>query len=145
APAVLVRDQFNNPVPNVAVTFAVASGGGKSAGEGQSTDASGLAAVGSWTLGPSVGPNTLTAAVPGLSAVTFTATGTVGSASSLVISAGNNQSAPVGTAVATRPAVRVTDAGGNAVPNVAVTFAVASGGGSVTGAGQSDAWSGLAG
>src|SRR5437867_3507141 len=143
-PAVLVRDECSNPVPNVAVTFAVASGGGSVTGADQTTDASGLATLGSWTLGPSVGPNTLTAAVPGLTAVTFSATGTAGGASSVVISAGNNQSASVGTAVATRPAVRVTDAGGNPVLNVAVTLAVASGGGSITGADQTTDASGLA-
>src|SRR5205823_11614922 len=33
-PAVLVRDQFNNPVPNVAVTFAVARSEESRAGKG---------------------------------------------------------------------------------------------------------------
>src|SRR5207249_2011359 len=92
------------------------------------TNASGIATLGSWTLGTSAGTNTLTATTSGLSPVTFTATGTAGSASSIVISAGDNQSAPVGTAVATRPAVFVRDQFNNPVANVAVTFAVASGG-----------------
>src|SRR5207249_6149902 len=100
------------------------------------TDASGIATVGSWTLGTSAGTNTLTATSSGLSPVTFTATGTAGEASSLAIAAGDNQSAPVGTAVATRPAVLVRDQFNNPVPDVTVTFAVASGGGSVTGASQ---------
>ena len=50
------------------------------------------------------------------------------------LSAGNAQTATVGTAVATAPSVLVTDAYNNPVSGIAVTFAVASGGGSVTGA-----------
>jgi adhesin/invasin len=47
--------------------------------------------------------------------------------------AGTGQTAPAGTAVPVRPAVIVRDAGGTPVASVAVTFAVTSGGGSVTG------------
>jgi len=77
APQVKVTDAFSNPVPGVAVAFAVASGGGSITGANATTDASGLASVGSWTLGAAAGPNTLTATVTGLTPVTFTATGTV--------------------------------------------------------------------
>src|SRR2546425_5586578 len=48
------------------------------------------------------------------------------------IQAGNNQQAPVGTAVGTPPAVFVTDQNGDPVPAVSVAFTVASGGGSAT-------------
>jgi hypothetical protein len=47
---------------------------------------------------------------------------------------GNNQLAVSGTTVQTPPSVRVTDANGQGVGGVAVTFAVTNGGGSVTGA-----------
>src|SRR5262245_7041759 len=47
---------------------------------------------------------------------------------------GDLQNGNVGQAVATPPSVKVTSAGGGAVSGVVVTFAVASGGGSVTGA-----------
>src|SRR5881396_1300308 len=133
-PSVIVRDQFNNPVSGVAVTFAVASGNGTvDPTTAVTTNGSGIAAVTSWTLGPSAGTNTLTATAPGLtgSPVTFTATGTAGSASSIALHAGDNQSAPAGTAVATPPAVLVRDQHGNPVQGVSVTFAVALGGGSV--------------
>lgn len=76
APAVLVADADANPVSGVAVTFAVASGGGSVAGGSTTTNASGVATVGSWTLGSSVGANTLTASSTGLTSVTFTATAT---------------------------------------------------------------------
>ena len=49
-PAVRVVDQFGGPVPNIPVTFAVTSGGGAITGSMQTTDASGIATPGSWTL-----------------------------------------------------------------------------------------------
>jgi hypothetical protein len=69
-------------VPGASVTFAVASGGGVATGLNPTTDVNGLAAVGSWTLGTTVGSNTLTASSGSLtgSPVTFTATGVVGPA-----------------------------------------------------------------
>ncbi len=76
-PAVIVRDANNQPVPNVDITFNVASGGGSATGVNTTTDATGIATLGSWTLGETPGENTLTASGSGLSGspVTFTATG----------------------------------------------------------------------
>jgi hypothetical protein len=73
APSVVVTDAYGNGVSGVAVTFAVAGGGGSITGAAPATDASGVARVGSWTLGSSVGTNTLTASVNGLTTVQFTA------------------------------------------------------------------------
>ncbi|HEY4129209.1 MAG TPA: Ig-like domain-containing protein [Gemmatimonadaceae bacterium] len=84
APQVLVTDANNNPVAGVPVTFAVASGGGAVTSATQSTDANGLAAVGSWTLGTVSGTNTLNVAVNSISA-TFSATGTPGPVASFVV------------------------------------------------------------
>ena len=75
APTVKVTDASSNPLSGVAVTFAVASGGGSIIGGNATTNASGLASVGTWTLGAAAGANTLTATVSGLTPVTFTATG----------------------------------------------------------------------
>jgi glucose/arabinose dehydrogenase len=58
--------------------------------------------------------------------------------------AGQNQSATVGTPVATAPAIRVLDRAGRGVPNMAVTFVVVSGGGSVTAPDQLTDANGLA-
>ena len=73
-PTVLVSDSQDNPVAGVTVSFSVASGGGSITGATQTTDASGMAQVGSWTLG-SAATQTLEAAAPGLtgSPLTFTA------------------------------------------------------------------------
>jgi alpha-tubulin suppressor-like RCC1 family protein len=135
APAVLITDQFNNPVANAPVTFAVASGGGSIVAGSTTTNGSGVATLGGWTLGTAVGLNTLTAtssAVPSVS-VTFTATGILGAPAILTLVAGDAQSATVGGATPVAPSAKLTDAFGNSVPGVIVTFAAASGGGSVTG------------
>ncbi|MDT8439995.1 MAG: hypothetical protein RQ729_13410, partial [Wenzhouxiangellaceae bacterium] len=75
-PSVIVRDANDNPVEGVSVNFAVASGGGSVTGASATTNASGIATVGSWTLGTAVGENTLTATSDGLtgSPLLFTAT-----------------------------------------------------------------------
>ncbi len=144
-PSVLVTDIGGNPVSGASVTFAVATGGGSVTGATQTTNASGIATVSSWTLGTTVGANTLTATAAGVAtAVTFSATGTAGPAAALAINAGNNQTAPVATAVAVAPSVKVTDLNGNAVSGVAVNFAVTAGGGTLTGASPSTNASGIA-
>ena len=146
APSVKVTDAGGNPVADVAVSFAITLGGGSLTGAAATTNADGIATVGSWTLGTRSGNNRLTATAAGLtgSPVTFAATGTAGAPTAIAISAGNNQTAPAGTAVPVRPAVKVTDAFGNGVPNVGVTFAVASGGGSLTGASRPTGSGGVA-
>ena len=75
-PAARVSDADNNPVSGVAVTFTVSAGGGNVTGATATSDASGIATVGSWTLGSGEGTNSLSAAASGLtgSPLTFTAT-----------------------------------------------------------------------
>ena len=100
APSVRVTDAYNNPVAGVVVTFAVTSGGGSVTGAGATTNASGIATVGSWRLGTTAGANTLTATCAGLagSPVTFTATGVAGPAAKYIVTASDYN--PVhGTAV----------------------------------------------
>src|SRR5207237_4861537 len=89
-PSVIVKDASGNPVPGVGVTFAVAPGSGSITGATQTTDAGGIATVGSWTLGTTAGANSLTATSAGLagSPVTFTATGTAGTPSGIAAPAG---------------------------------------------------------
>ena len=82
-PGVIVEDAYGNPVAGVTVTFAIAAGGGSVTGATQTTGADGVATAGGWTLGTAAGANRLTAAVGGLTAATFTATGTPGAATRL--------------------------------------------------------------
>src|SRR6185369_11304025 len=60
--------------------------------------------------------------------------GTAGTAVSLIVNGGNNQSATAGSATASSPSVLVRDYAGTPVAGVSVTFSVASGGGSLTSA-----------
>src|SRR5207247_711197 len=124
---------LGNPVSGVSVTF-VPTGGGVTGGN-QITNATGLATVGSWTLGTLAGGNTLTATGAGFTHV-FNANGVAGPATALLRIAGDLQSAVVGAAVGTAPAVRAQDQFGNPVPGAAVTFGVSGGGGSVSGPAQ---------
>ena len=132
APAVRVTDAGGAGVGGVTVAFAVASGGGSVTGGTATSDGQGIATVGSWTLGSTVGANTLTATVSGLSAVTFTATGIAGSPATITATAGDGQTAANSTVLAVQPGVVVVDANGNPVVGIAVSFAVTAGGGSVT-------------
>lgn len=72
-PSVIVRDETGSPMVGASVTFAVTSGGGSITGGRMTTNPSGIATVGSWTLGISGGANTLSATSGSLPAVTFTA------------------------------------------------------------------------
>lgn len=135
APAVVVRDIMDNPVAGATVVFEIASGGGSVTAPTAVTNDLGIAAVGSWTLGTTPGLNTL-AATMGELTVTFTATAVAGEPAEIVKQDGDNQTATVAEAVATPPAVRITDAHGSPTPGVAVVFAVTSGDGSLTGGSQ---------
>lgn len=134
-PAVVVRDQFNEAMPDVTVAFAVSAG--TVTPSSKATDSNGQAAPTSWQLPTASGTATLTASIPGssLAAQTFTVTLNPGPASQAAVAAttpsSNNQSAPAGSAVPVVPQVRVADQYNNPVPGVAVTFAVTAGGGTV--------------
>ncbi|HEU0012622.1 MAG TPA: Ig-like domain-containing protein [Longimicrobium sp.] len=140
APAVRVTDEGGRALADVPVTFAVALGGGSVAGGAAVTDGDGIARAGGWTLGTTAGANVLTATVAGLDPVVFTAQGTPGPPASLVKAQGDAQTATVGSALPVLLAVRVDDQHGNAVPGVAVSFAVTAGGAVLSGTqGQTDA------
>lgn len=71
--SVRVADAFNNPVPGAPVTFVIGSGGGQLSVAEAISNASGIASS-SWTLGPTAGAQSVTAFIPGVPPVTFTAT-----------------------------------------------------------------------
>jgi predicted Fe-Mo cluster-binding NifX family protein len=114
APSVLVTDTNNNPVSGVAVTFAVYSGGGSVSGGSATTNAFGIATVGSWSLGTTPGANSLRATSAGLtgSPVTFSATAVVGPATRYVVT--SSSYTPVAGAGVTISA-QLADRYGNAV------------------------------
>jgi hypothetical protein len=144
APAVRVVDRYGNPIPSVAVSFAVDSGAAVVTGGVPLTDMAGHATVGSWQLDTLARVNTLRASVGVIAPAIFTATGLAGPAHRLFASAGDNQTALAGTAVAVRPSAKVVDTYGNPVSGTGVTFAVASGGGVLTGGSQVSGAGGIA-
>ncbi len=123
APSVKVVDAFGNPLQNVLVTFAVASGNGAITGALANTNASGIATVGSWQLGPSIGANTLSATVASLPALVFSATGTVGTASQVRIT----NTAPTLAAGRTfKLTAQALDANNNVIPTATITWSSSS-------------------
>jgi hypothetical protein len=132
-PTVLVIDSHSNPVPGATVTFTVTAGDGTLTGATAISDANGLAHVGSWTLGSSVGPNTIRAAIASGASLTLTAQG-VTTAPLLAAASPVTQSGYLQYPVTSIPRVLVQDALGNPLAGVPVMFAVASGDATITGA-----------
>jgi hypothetical protein len=137
-PVVRVADQFGNARAGVLVTWTVTAGGGAvqaSAGSASTstTNASGEATVVSWTLGGSVGTNTLQVSAGAGVTVDVTATGAnAGAPANIAVLVGNDQTALVNFPTNVRPAVLVTDANALPVSGAQVVF-TPSAGGSVTG------------
>jgi hypothetical protein len=70
---VRLMDEAGNGIPGRAVVWAVSAGGGAIDPATSTTDAEGFAST-EWTLGEATGPDTVTAQVPGIGTVIFTAT-----------------------------------------------------------------------
>ena len=130
-PSVRITDQRGRGIRNVQVRWRVTAGGGKVVNDSALTSASGEASSGGWTLGTVAGVQTLQATADGVSAVTFTANAEPGPAARLLIAGGTGQRAMVNAPLAVAPSVRVEDFFGNPVPDVAVTFGVLTGGGTL--------------
>src|SRR5919106_1720754 len=130
---VAVHDQYQNGVPDVAVTWAVAAGGGSVSSTSVATDADGKASA-TWILGTVAGLNTAGAVASGLdgSPATFSATANPGPPSRLVEVSGNGQTGALGQALPQPLVVAVHDQYANLLRDVTVTWAVTSGGGSVS-------------
>jgi adhesin/invasin len=129
-------DGNGNGAAGVAVTWAVTAGGGSLSSTTSVTRSDGTTDV-MWTLGPTVGAQTVTATAPGLqgSPITFTATATVGAPSRLAIITQPSSTAASGVPFAQQPVLQLRDGSGNAVAQagVSVTAAIASGGGTLGG------------
>ena len=121
---VAVSDADGNPVSGAAVTWVVTAGGGSVDPTTSTTDAAGHAST-SWTLGPTVGTNTVQAVVSGVGSATFTATAAAGAPAHIAIISGNNQSGQVGIQLGADLVVSVEDGDGNAVAGATVTVAPA--------------------
>ena len=129
---VQVNDQSGSPMANVAVGFAVTQGGGLVAAPSVTTAGDGRAST-NWTLGTTVGANTVTATVTSVPSLTgtFSATGTADAATTLVASSPANQIGPRGGTLPSPIVVTLEDLFGNGVAGETVQFVVAAGNGSV--------------
>jgi Bacterial Ig-like domain (group 1) len=125
-----VLDAFGNPVEGISVAWSASTGELSPATAVTGTD--GLAAT-RRILGSTAGTQTAEAIVPGLegSPVVFTHTATPGTAASLVLISGSGQTAQPGSELPDPLVVRLVDAAGNGIPDRAVSWIVATGGGSV--------------
>jgi hypothetical protein len=123
APAVKVLDVHGNAVPGVAVKFSVYNGLGTVTGENVVSNAAGVATVGSWTLGPFAGTQTLRASAPATSAsdVDFTAQATTGAAALITAHPDNPTSAILQSEITL--SVIVVDDLGNPEAGVPISFA----------------------
>ena len=126
APSVRVVDADGNPVAGVTVVFAVTAGNGSLVNASVTTDANGVATVGSWTLGSTPGANTVVASVGTLNSA-FNATATPMPGAEYVVT-------PAATSVVVGTGVTVTaqlaDANHNPVstPGRIITWSSTNGG-----------------
>lgn len=130
-PGVRVLDQFGNPVPGVTVTFTVIAGGGTVEGATVESNALGIATVGRWTLGEP-GANTLRASSGTLQPVTYTIMQQSRVPARVILSAGQGQTAVVGTNVPIPPSVIVQNDVGTPLSDIVVTFTPGPNSGNVT-------------
>ncbi len=126
-PSVVVQDVNGNPIAGAVVTFTVTQGGGSLTGATPTTDANGIATVGSWTLGPLAGANSVKAAIDHATSTSFAATGTAPPPAQLAFTV---QPGPASSGLAISPAVvvAVQDASGNTVTSAGGSVTLALGG-----------------
>jgi len=121
-------DAQNAVVPGVVVTFSSGGSGGTFSANPVITGLTGNAAV-MYTAATLAGKVSPTASAAGVSTALFTLTVTAGPAASLMIVSGNNQTTSAGSAFPQPLIVGVSDAYGNAVQGVSVTFSDGGAGG----------------
>jgi hypothetical protein len=122
APTFLVTDASGNALQGVPVTVSVASGGGTLT-DAPTRSMSAATPIGSWTLGPSVGAQSITVTVDGLTPLTISAAAVAGAPSQLVPLSATTVSGRVGEAATQAPSVRVVDQFNNVVAGAMVTVA----------------------
>ena len=128
---VTVLDQYGNPLSGVTVSFSVTPTDGVLSPASVDTDSDGEVST-LLQLGGTAGPYTVTASVPGLSSVTFTATATAPPppppparvVTTLVKVSGDTQSAETNQHLTNPLVVEVRDQDGDALSDVTVSFSV---------------------
>lgn len=129
-PRFVVEDAQGVAVSNARFTVTVSAANGSISDVPGKTNR-GPTSVGTWTLGPRVGVDTLTIAVEGLSPIVVTATATAGPAATITTSSPTDFSARVAESPTAAPHVRVADAFGNPISAAQIHLSL-TGGGSVS-------------
>jgi hypothetical protein len=121
--SVRVTDQFDNAVAGATVAWARLSGGGSLAAASSTTNADGIA-TNTYTLGSTIGSESVSASLGGVAGalVTFNFTTGAGAAANIAVISGSGQTGRVSVALANPFVVRVTDVAGNAVSGVNVSW-----------------------
>ena len=139
APSVRVLDALGDPIASLDVGFTAPEGAIEPAGGGDAsesvivrTGADGVAEAGAWILGTTPGTYELEVAVPGLPTLVLTATALTGPPAVVTRVSGDGQRGAANTALPDPLVARVTDAYGNPVSGVTVTFTPSSSNGSVS-------------
>ena len=118
----------------VVVTVQISAGGGTLSGTTTATSTpEGRVAFTDLAIRGSPGTRTLIFAADAFASATALVAVGVGAPASIESAAGGGESAVVGTAVPTPPAVLIRDADGNPLPGIPVSFKVTAGGGSANG------------
>lgn len=133
----------SGPVNGLTVSWQVASGGGSVTPASSLTDAQGIAEAVA-TLGTQLGSQTVRASASGYGAVVFTATGEAGPATLFVKSGGDGQVGKVSQPLPQNLQVKATDQYNNPVSGQSVTWALTSGGGSISAANNTTGLDGTA-
>ncbi len=133
-------------VAGVTITMATETPGGGSISPHTATTAQDGTAQFTWSLGSKIGTQILTATFSGATSVTasLTAVATAGPAAAVIATTDAFQYVVVGRAVPVLPTVQVTDALGNPIAGVPVTFQVVSTGSTLAGTSQTSSAQGLA-
>jgi hypothetical protein len=134
---VTVTDEFNNAVPDLAVSFSISSqpsGGNATLSVAAASTATHGAACTRMTGGHQLGSYLEETGFPGTALLPLTFTISVSQPASLEKAGVDNQSAQINTTLANPLLVRVKDTSGNAVAGVAVAFAVTGAPAGATGA-----------
>ena len=122
-------DSQGNGVPNTAITWVPAIGGGTPNPQNTTTDNDGYTST-QWTLGPALGDQRMDAVVSGVGVASFTATATAGAPASLFIRTQPSSTARNGIPFERQPIIQLRDPQGNdaATAGVQVTVSLNGGG-----------------
>ncbi len=126
SPTFVVKDQSGHPLAGVSTTVSISAGGGRLDGAPGVT-AAGPTSIGTWTLGPKVGTNTVSVAAQGLSPVQLTIESAPGLPARFS-AAVTTLPGMVGALVGPGPSATLVDANDNPIPSKPVTITVTGGG-----------------